>query len=423
MEEYLAHSAQNGVPAQSYKDHVRGVRERGVRYAQEAGKYCFMGDACLSDAVRISAFYHDLGKLEDENQKVLHTNSSIKLPINHVDAGSAVLLSRGNTFSALAVYAHHRGLPDVLTEKNRGKHIFRDADNSTREKVDKRLPVLLERQKRCLWNEDLLGKTIYQGNRSVFSRMLLSCLADADHSDAAAAFCRGLPESLVSLLPEQRLQALDEYVAKLPKDGERNQLRWEMYTACRDSKVSGGFTVCDSPVGSGKTTAIIAHLLKQSTLRGARRIFVVLPYTSIIQQSVEVYRKALVLPGEDPEMVVAEHHFRADYESVDSRHLTALWRAPIVVTTSVAFFETLASNGPSGLRRFHELPGSMIFVDEAHNALPLKLLPLAWQWMNILANEWGCYWVLASGSLVDLCLFVPAPARNLGCDPQVTTHI
>lgn len=39
-------------------------------------------------------------------------------------------------------------------------------------------------------------------------------------------------------------------------------------------------------------------------------------------------------------------------------------------------------------------------MDEAHNALPIDLLPLAWGWMNALAEEWGCYWVLASGSLV-----------------------
>lgn len=77
-----------------------------------------------------------------------------------------------------------------------------------------------------------------------------------------------------------------------------------------------------------------------------------------------------------------------------------MWRAPIVITTAVAFFETLASSHPSSLRRLHELPGSMVFIDEAHHALPLKLLPLAWRWMNTLANEWGCYWVLASGSLV-----------------------
>ena len=114
----------------------------------------------------------------------------------------------------------------------------------------------------------------------------------------------------------------------------------------------------------------------------------------------DVYRKSLVLQGENPDEVVAELHSRADFQDKDTRYLTSLWRAPIIVTTAVAFFETLASNRPSALRRLHELPGSVVFVDEAHNALPLKLLPLAWRWMCILADEWNCYWVLASGSLV-----------------------
>lgn len=400
MAEYLAHSAQKGFPAQTYKDHVQGVQKRGIGYAKEAEEYYFKGDAEISNVVCVSARYHDLGKLEEENQKVLRANSSSRLPINHVDAGCAALLKQKAALPALIVYAHHRGLPDMQTERNRGKRILRDADQSIRENVDQQLPHLLERQQTILGEENYPNQYVVHGDRSIFYRMALSCLADADHSDTAVAFHQEPMERPVPLLPEKRLQMLDRYVEELPKNGERGQLRKEMYMCCRNAKVASGFTICDSPVGSGKTTAVMAHLLRQAIVRGARRIFVVLPYTSIIQQSVAVYRQALTLPGENPEKVVAEHHCRADYDSENSRYLTALWRAPIVVTTSVAFFETLASNMPSGLRRLHELPGSMIFVDEAHNALPIKLLPLAWQWMNHLAEEWGCYWVLASGSLV-----------------------
>jgi hypothetical protein len=81
------------------------------------------------------------------------------------------------------------------------------------------------------------------------------------------------------------------------------------------------------------------------------------------------------------------------------RHLTALWRAPIIVTTATAFFETLASNQTSTLRRLHELPGSAILIDEAHAALPAKLLPIAWKWIKTYADKWTCYWLLVSGSL------------------------
>jgi CRISPR/Cas system-associated endonuclease/helicase Cas3 len=143
----------------------------------------------------------------------------------------------------------------------------------------------------------------------------------------------------------------------------------------------------------------MAHLLQIAQVRGLRRIIVVLPFTNIIRQSVKVYRNALVLEGENENDIVAELHHRADFQNTESRYLTALWRAPIIVTTAVTFFETLASNSPAALRRLHELPGSAIFIDESHAALPPKLMPLAWQWINDYAAEWGCYWVLASGSL------------------------
>jgi CRISPR-associated endonuclease/helicase Cas3 len=172
-----------------------------------------------------------------------------------------------------------------------------------------------------------------------------------------------------------------------------------MYEECRETDIESNISYCDAPTGTGKTTAIMAHMLKQAAKRGLRRIIVVLPFTNIITQSVEVYRKALVLPREDPQKVVAELHHCADFDDIHIRHLTALWKAPIIVTTAVSFFETLSSNSPSTLRRLHNLPGSAIFIDESHAALPAEFLSLAWHWIRAYAEEWGCYWVLASGSL------------------------
>ena len=236
----------------------------------------------------------------------------------------------------------------------------------------------------------------------MFCRMELSCLADADHTDTAIHYDR-YPTGMTApaLRAGERLERLNEYTARFDSQGERNRLRGEMYRECRDTVIRENIAACDSPVGSGKTTAVMAHLLTQAIERGARRIFVILPFTNIISQSVETYRKALVLPGEEPEEVVAELHHRADFQDPLFRAYSAQWRAPIVVTTAVAFFETLASNRPAALRKLHELPGSVIFLDEAHAALPVKLLPLAWRWMQILADQWGCYWLLASGSLVE----------------------
>lgn len=398
----LAHSARKNYPPQTYEAHVRGVCERAGKYAAEAECYSVKANGILSTIVRDSALLHDLGKLEERNQSVLCEQSRRRrhLPVDHTDAGSAALQKMGSGCAAMLVYSHHQGLPDLSTEfAARGCSIFRNGNAEVRAETDAALPALLRQHEALFPRKPNKEVQAYDGDPAVFLRMALSCLADADHGDTAAAFGQ-TEKAMPELRPQERLAALDHYVSKFGETDERSSLRRELYQSCRSAEAHSGFSVCGSPVGSGKTTAVMAHLLEQACKRNARRIFVVLPYTSIIRQSVDIYRKALVLPGETPEDVVAELHSRADFEDIETRYLTALWRAPIVVTTAVAFFETLSSHNPAALRRLHELPGSLIFVDEAHSALPIRLLPLAWHWMNVLADEWSCYWVLASGSLV-----------------------
>lgn len=398
----LAHSARKKYPLQTYEAHVRGVCERAGKYAAEAECYSVKANGILSAIVRDSALLHDLGKLEERNQSVLREQSRRRrhLPVDHTDAGSAALQKMGSGCAAMLVYSHHQGLPDLSTEfAARGCSIFRNGNAEVRAETDAALPALLRQHEALFPRKPNKEVQAYDGDPAVFLRMALSCLADADHGDTAAAFGQ-TEKAMPELRPQERLAALDHYVSKFGETDERSSLRRELYQSCRSAEAHSGFSVCGSPVGSGKTTAVMAHLLEQACKRNARRIFVVLPYTSIIRQSVDIYRKALVLPGETPEDVVAELHSRADFEDIETRYLTALWRAPIVVTTAVAFFETLSSHNPAALRRLHELPGSLIFVDEAHSALPIRLLPLAWHWMNVLADEWSCYWVLASGSLV-----------------------
>lgn len=398
----LAHSARKKYPPQTYEAHVRGVCERAGKYAAEAECYSVKANGILSIIVRDSALLHDLGKLEERNQSVLCEQSRRRrhLPVDHTDAGSAALQKMGSGCAAMLVYSHHQGLPDLSTEfAARGCSIFRNGNAEVRAETDAALPALLRQHEALFPRKPNKEVQAYDGDPAVFLRMALSCPADADHGDTAAAFGQ-TEKAMPELRPQERLAALDHYVSKFGETDERSSLRRELYLSCRSAEAHSGFSVCGSPVGSGKTTAVMAHLLEQACKRNARRIFVVLPYTSIIRQSVDIYRKALVLPGETPEDVVAELHSRADFEDIETRYLTALWRAPIVVTTAVAFFETLSSHNPAALRRLHELPGSLIFVDEAHSALPLRLLPLAWHWMNVLSDEWSCYWVLASGSLV-----------------------
>lgn len=399
---YYAHSAKGSIPAQEYSNHVSGVFALARKYVQEIGYYSILDRALLSEAAEKASIYHDLGKLIKGNQEVLSGRKLSKsLPVNHVDAGAAYLLKENHlsVISAAIVQAHHIGFPDFSKELIRGNLIFRD--ESIKLDVDQELSELELIHNNMVQSECHFELENIIGDRSVFFRMLLSCLVDADHTDTAINY-KKYPVYLepVSLRPDERLKRLDQYVSELAaNNAERDLLRKEMYIVCRNSTLDSDISSCDSPVGSGKTTAVMAHLLTQAARRGLRRIFVILPFTNIIKQSVQTYREALVLPGEKAEDVVAELHHRADFENEDARHLTALWRAPIIVTTAVAFFETLASNSTSSLRRLHELPGSAIFIDESHATVPAKLLPISWRWIQTYAKEWSCYWVLASGSL------------------------
>jgi hypothetical protein len=63
----------------------------------------------------------------------------------------------------------------------------------------------------------------------------------------------------------------------------------------------------------------------------------------------------------------------------------------------------------------HQIPGSAIFLDEAHAAMPASHWRQMWRWLRELCDEWGCHLLLASGSLArfwELPDFVPADEQR-----------
>lgn len=402
--QYLAHSAKGEIPAQSYREHISEVSRMANDNAEKIAPFTNYAKLLLP-TVSLATAFHDLGKLDDENQKVLNAGKG-KLPINHVDAGVAHLLSNASVLrnlSALTIYSHHLGLPSIPVEAAKGnKKVFRD--DNLKETTDERLSDYVKRHDSSVGLSIITNVTEDGPNpTTLLMRIALSCLVDADHSDTARHYNNVVPEGEVPLLPKKRLRLLDSYVKRLGfenADNTRTALRNQVYNACRTAEpVGSGIIACDSPVGTGKTTAVMAHLLNVAQQQGLRRIFVVLPFTNIIDQSVDVYQKALVIEGETTQKIVAAHHHRAEFEDLETRAFSFLWNAPITVTTAVQFFETLSSNHPAALRKLHQLPGSAIYLDEAHADLPAHLWPQAWKWLQELVRYWGCYIVMASGSL------------------------
>jgi len=409
----LAHSSRRGNPAQTYFEHIANVRKQAVHYARNAANYYNGQRDKFIGWVEAAATYHDLGKLDYFNQAVLKTSSRKRLPIDHEDAGATALWKLKQKEAAVLVAAHHAGLFSKKAECPPNKRrLFRNEkyspliDGTIDEHVDAHLDDYLIAHYRA--GLEHIGETDNgQLHRCGFTRRVaLSCLIDADHGDTARHYSNEIEVSKVQRRWKERLVALQQYVNKLPKgntmrERHRNSLRKRLFEACYNAPIEPSIRVCDAPVGSGKTTAIMAHLLRVAVERKPelRHIIIVIPYTNIITQSVEIYRKALVLEGERPEEVVVEHHHRADFEDINLRQLATHWKAPIIVTTAVQFFETLGSADPARLRKLHELPGSAVFVDEVHAAIPSHLWPQMWRWLETWCRNWGGHLVLASGSL------------------------
>jgi CRISPR-associated endonuclease/helicase Cas3 len=406
-QEFLAHSARRdrGIPSQRYWDHVKNVVNSASDKADKASMY-WRGDRSLfCSSVIAAAHVHDCGKLADENQLVLRTSSSRSLPVRHEDAGVAWLLQHKSELSALLVASHHAGLPSLslerkkLLENPRGE-MFRIT--SALEHTRQHLPRFIHDYETAGFHLTQTAKDSTEQWSGLAKRLALSCLVDADHTDTAIHYQHHGEVLLPETRWRERLDALDRHVNCLQEKNRgdaRSKQRSLVYQSCRQAELDPPLRSCESSVGSGKTTAVMAHLLQVAQAKGLRRILVVLPYVNIIRQSVEIYRRSLVLPGENPEEIVAELHHQADFQSPESRGLAALWKAPVIVTTAVQFFETIAANRPRHLRKLHELPGSGIFVDEAHAAIPVWLWPQTWLWLRELTNDWGCHAVLASGSL------------------------
>lgn len=226
-------------------------------------------------------------------------------------------------------------------------------------------------------------------------RLLFSALVDGDFLDTEAHF-NGTEEGKryraagPTLDPKDALRALERFRASVQRDSKAEQqvvqLREDLWRACLAAadQLPGLFTL-SAPTGSGKTLSMLAFALAHAKRHGLRRVVVVIPYLTIIEQTAAVYRSAF---QEDfPEAFVLEHHSLASglagtgddsAERYWERLLAENWDAPIVVTTSVQFLDSLFSNRPSACRKLHRLAGSVILFDEVQTLpLPLAIPTLA----------------------------------------------
>jgi CRISPR-associated endonuclease/helicase Cas3 len=251
---------------------------------------------------------------------------------------------------------------------------------------------------------DLRGIPGGSAGFALWVRMLFSCLVDADFLDTEAHFDAGKParrDGFPTL--DQMRMAFDAHMAAKAAAADItstvNPLRADVLRQCRDkAALPAGFFSLTVPTGGGKTLSSLAFALQHAQTHGQRRVIYAIPYTSIIEQTADVFRAVFKDLGDE---VLIEHHSQADAadkdETARSRLACENWDAPLIVTTNVQLFESLFAAKTSRCRKLHNLVNSVIVLDEAQQLPPEFLQPIL-DVLNLLVKHYGVTVVLCTAT-------------------------
>jgi CRISPR-associated endonuclease/helicase Cas3 len=173
-----------------------------------------------------------------------------------------------------------------------------------------------------------------------------------------------------------------------------NRVRQQVLAGCRAAaQLMPGFFTLTVPTGGGKTLSSMAFALEHAVKYGKGRVIYVIPYTSIIEQNADVFRAAL---GADQ---IVEHHSNLDEDdSTPKARLAAEnWDAPIIVTTSVQFFESLFAAKTSRCRKLHNIANSVVVLDEAQ-LVPVEFLQPILAAMKLLVERYKISFVICTAT-------------------------
>ena len=236
---------------------------------------------------------------------------------------------------------------------------------------------------------------------TLWVRMLFSCLVDADFLDTEAHFDANKPARREGFPTIEKMRmAFNNHMAALPVvNTPVNTLRADVLRQCRaQAALPAGFFSLTVPTGGGKTLSSLAFALEHAQAHDKRRIIYAIPYTSIIEQTADVFRGVFQALGNE---VLIEHHSQADAaaqdETMRSRLACENWDAPLIVTTNVQLFESLFAAKTSRCRKLHNVVGSVIVLDEAQQLPPAFLQPIL-DMLNLLVAHYGVTVVLCTAT-------------------------
>ena len=178
MDSYLAHTTEDG-RIQTVLQHLTSTAQRCSAFARAF---------CAAEQGELAGLAHDLGKYSDSFQnRLLHHGPKV----DHATAGAFECLKLGQPYAAFAVAGHHSGLPDggSQTDSPESSSFFGRMNRA----LQGRLPEYAAWQSELTLPAPPLPDALEpQMEGMFFTRMLFSCLVDADYSDTAE-FMAGTP--------------------------------------------------------------------------------------------------------------------------------------------------------------------------------------------------------------------------------------
>ncbi|MDK2931152.1 MAG: CRISPR-associated endonuclease/helicase Cas3 [Bacillota bacterium] len=412
--DYYAHSVENADKSrwQPLRDHLLAVAEQARAFASAF-------DA--PDFGWVAGILHDVGKATREFQLRLEDP---RLRVDHSSAGARIAAQRYGALGRIIAYTiagHHGGVPDGGDEAAEGSLAYRISSKEVPDCSAYASQLELPPQLPRLSVMPQPGRPGF--SVAFFTRMLFSCLVDADFLDterfidAAKPVARAGAPKIAAL--EARLERyLQQKTANAPAT-HVNRMRAQVLQDClAAAQHEPGLFTLTVPTGGGKTLSSLAFALRHAVLHGLERVIYVIPFTSIIEQNAGVFREAV---GVD---AVLEHHSnvirRDDGENPELTRRLELaeenWDMPLVVTTNVQFFESLFSNRSSRCRKLHNMVRTVIILDEAQ-MLPVELLEPCVAALVELVRNYGATVVLCSATQPALDGLFPK-----GVSPQEITR-
>jgi CRISPR-associated endonuclease/helicase Cas3 len=399
----------------------------------------------LRELARLAGCWHDLGKRRPGFQRYIRAAGGAEAHIEgrvagrdktHSAAGALWAAEHltdrfareGQLVSRLLQYViagHHAGLSDWdgdLSARLAGGDARRERDEALTapDQGDLLRPAAVDRlEPRAVLA--LLNDTEppRPGRAALWLRMLFSALVDADFLDTEAYFDPVKAAQRTASVPLARLKpALDRHLDALGAGaaGRVNAARAAVLRQCRSkaARAPGVFRLT-VPTGGGKTLASLAFALDHAQAHGHRRVVYAIPYTSIIEQTADVFRAVFGALGED---VIVEHHSNTESDEARENHRSRLacenWDAPLVVTTNVQLFESLFARKTSRCRKLHNLQHSVVVLDEAQ-LLPAEFLQPVVDVLRYLVQDFGVTVLLCTATqpVLDARPEAADPARGL----------